>query len=262
MISVHELTKTFVNHQREIIAVDHLTFTVRPGEVYGLLGPNGAGKTTTVRMILGLLTPTSGYAEVDGMRSTEYPDEVKRRVGLVSTSAGLYQWLTSREMLLFFADLYGLDPERADERLRQLAKLMDLGPFLDQRCSTLSTGQKQRVQLARALIHDPPIMLLDEPTRGLDVFGSQAIFEYISHLRQEGRAVIVTTHRLDEAQRLCDRFGLMHRGRFVLEGTLEELRKASGRETLVDMFIHFARAGDEAATLAANDGDASPGGAP
>ena len=123
MISVHELTKTFVNHQREIVAVDHLTFTRRPGEVYGLLGPNGAGKTTTVRMILGLLTPTSGYAEVDGLRSSEFPDEVKRRVGLVSTSAGLYQWLTSREMLLFFADLYGLDPERADERLRQLTRV-------------------------------------------------------------------------------------------------------------------------------------------
>jgi sodium transport system ATP-binding protein len=261
MISVHELTKTFVNQQREIVAVDHLTFRVRPGEVYGLLGPNGAGKTTTVRMILGLLTPTSGFAEVDGLRSTEFPDEVKRRVGLVSASAGLYQWLTSREILLFFADLYGLDPDRADERLRQLTELMDLGPFLDQRCSTLSTGQKQRVQLARALIHDPPIMLLDEPTRGLDVFGSQAIFEYISHLRQEGRAVIVTTHRLDEAQRLCDRFGLMHRGRFVLEGTLEELRQASGRETLVDMFIHFARAGDEAAQVPSS-GEPAPGDSP
>jgi len=245
MISVHELTKTFVDHRREIVAVDHLTFTVRAGEVYGLLGPNGAGKTTTVRMILGLLTPTSGYAEVEGLRSSEFPDEVKRRVGLVSTSAGLYQWLTSREMLLFFADLYGLDPQRAEQRLRQLSELMDLGPFLDQRCATLSTGQRQRVQLARALIHDPPIMLLDEPTRGLDVFGSQAIFEYIAQLRQEGRAVIVTTHRLDEAQRLCDRFGLMHHGRFVLEGTLDELRRTSGRETLVDMFIQFARVGDE-----------------
>jgi len=257
MISVHELTKTFVNHQREIVAVDRLTFSVRPGEVYGLLGPNGAGKTTTVRMILGLLTPTSGYAEVEGLRSSEFPEEVKRRVGLVSTSAGLYQWLTSRELLLFFADLYGLDPERADERLAKLSDLMDLGPFLDQRCSTLSTGQRQRVQLARALIHDPRIMLLDEPTRGLDVFGSQAIFDYIGHLRQEGRAVIVTTHRLDEAQRLCDRFGLMHRGRFVLEGTLDELRKASGRETLVEMFIQFARAGGEVPNFAASD-DAAP----
>src|SRR5580704_3888938 len=241
MISVHELTKTFVNHQREIVAVDHLTFSVRPGEVYGLLGPNGAGKTTTVRMILGLLTPTSGYAEVEGLRSSEFPDEVKRRVGLVSASAGLYQWLTSREILLFFADLYGLDPDRAEERLRQLSELMDLRPFLDQRCSTLSTGQRQRVQLARALIHDPPIMLLDEPTRGLDVFGSQAIFEYIGQLRQQGRAVIVTTHRLDEAQRLCDRFGLMLRGRFVLEGTLEELRRQTGQETIVEMFMGLTK---------------------
>ena len=189
MISVHELTKTFVNRQQEILAVDHLTFRVSAGEVYGLLGPNGAGKTTTVRMILGLLTPTSGYAEVEGLRSSEFPDEVKRRVGLVSTSAGLYQWLTSREMLLFFADLYGLDPDRARERLATLSELMNLGPFLDQRgSSTLSTGQKQRVHLARALIHDPPIMLLDEPTRGLDVFGSQAIFDYIHQLRDEGLA--------------------------------------------------------------------------
>jgi ABC-2 type transport system ATP-binding protein/sodium transport system ATP-binding protein len=242
MISVHELTKIFLTtRQEELLAVDHLTFQVRPGEVFGLLGPNGAGKTTTVRMILGLLNPTSGYAEVDGLRSSEVPEEVKRRVGLVSTSAGLYQWLSARELLLFFADLYGLPQERAEARLAELTQLMDLGPFLDQRCSTLSTGQRQRVHLARALIHDPPIMLLDEPTRGLDVFGSQAIFEYISQLRREGRAVIVTTHRLDEAQRLCDRFGLMHRGRFVLEGTLEELRQKSGRDTIVEMFMGLTR---------------------
>jgi sodium transport system ATP-binding protein len=240
MISVHELTKVFVtNNQEELVAVDHLTFCVRAGEVYGLLGPNGAGKTTTVRMILGLLNPTSGYAEVEGLRSSEAPEEVKRRVGLVSTSAGLYQWLSARELLLFFADLYGMSRERAETRLAELTPLMDLGPFLDQRCATLSTGQRQRVHLARALIHDPPIMLLDEPTRGLDVFGSQAIFDYISQLRREGRAVIVTTHRLDEAQRLCDRFGLMHRGRFVLEGTLDELRQKSGRDTIVEMFMEM-----------------------
>jgi sodium transport system ATP-binding protein len=240
MISVHELTKTFTtSNQEEIVAVDRLTFSVRAGEVFGLLGPNGAGKTTTVRMILGLLNPTSGYAEVEGLRSSEAPDEVKRRVGLVSTSAGLYQWLSARELLLFFADLYGLSPERAQERLKVLTHVMDLGPFLDQRCSTLSTGQRQRVHLARALIHDPPIMLLDEPTRGLDVFGSQAIFDYISQLRREGRAVIVTTHRLDEAQQHCDRFGLMHHGRFVLEGTLEELRRQTGRDTIVEMFMEL-----------------------
>ena len=239
MISVHELTKTFETDGREIVAVDRLSFTVATGETYGLLGPNGAGKTTTVRMILGLLRPTSGYAEVDGLRTSESPDEVKRRVGLVSASAGLYQWLTPREILLFFADLYGIEPAVAGRRLETLTELMGLGRFLDQRCSTLSTGQKQRVQLARALIHDPPIMLLDEPTRGLDVFGSQAIFEYIAHLRHEGRAVIVCTHRLHEAERLCDRFGLLHRGKLVLEGTLPALRTSTGCETLVEMFIRF-----------------------
>ncbi len=259
MISVHELTKTFTSgNQEEIVAVDHLTFSVAAGEVFGLLGPNGAGKTTTVRMILGLLNPTSGYAEVEGLRSSEAPEEVKRRVGLVSTSAGLYQWLSARELLLFFADLYGMPRERAESRLKDLTQVMDLGPFLDQRCSTLSTGQRQRVHLAHALIHDPPIMLLDEPTRGLDVFGTQAIFDYISQLRREGRAVIVTTHRLDEAQRLCDRFGLMHHGRFVLEGTLEELRRQSGRDTIVEMFMELTRHRGSADSAAVSSPDSTP----
>ncbi len=239
MISVNELTKSFGANGRSIVAVDRLSFQVAAGEVYGLLGPNGAGKTTTVRMILGLLRPTSGYAEVDGLRSSEFPDEVKRRVGLVSASAGVYQWLSPREMLLFFADLYGIAPDEARRKLDRVAGLMGIRSFLDQRCSTLSTGQKQRVQLARALIHDPPVMLLDEPTRGLDVFGSQAIFEYIAQLRDQGRAVIVCTHRLHEAERLCDRFGLLHHGRLVLEGTLAELRASTKCETLVEMFIKF-----------------------
>ncbi len=239
MISVNQLTKTFEVGGREILAADRLTCSVGAGEVYGLLGPNGAGKTTTVRMILGLLRPTSGYAEVDGLRSSEAPDEVKRRVGLVSASAGVYQWLTPREMLLFFADLYGLSPETAKRQLAHVSEVMGLTRFLDQRSSTLSTGQKQRVQLARALIHNPPIMLLDEPTRGLDVFGSQAIFDYIAKLREDRRAVIVCTHRLHEAERLCDRFGLMHRGRLVLEGTLAELQQSTGCETLVEMFMKF-----------------------
>jgi len=237
MISVHELTKRFSGSGTDILAVDRLSLTVAPGEVYGLLGPNGAGKTTTLRMILGLLRPSSGYAEVAGLRSSEAPDEVKRRIGLVSASAGLYQWLTPREILLFFADLYGVAPEQAESECSRLSDLLEFKKYLDRRCATLSTGQKQRVQLARALIHDPPIMLLDEPTRGLDVFGSQVIFEYTGHLRDQGKAVIVSTHRLLEAQRLCDRFGLMHEGRLASEGTLTELRAATGCRNLVEMFM-------------------------
>jgi ABC-2 type transport system ATP-binding protein/sodium transport system ATP-binding protein len=251
MITVHQLTKRFHSGGASIIAVDHLSFVVSPGEVYGLLGPNGAGKTTTIRMIVGLLRPDEGYAEVGGFRSNDAPDEVKSRVGLVSANDGVYPWLTVREMLLFFADLYGLPPLEARNNLRSLGQLFDLTDLLDRRCVLLSTGQRQRVTLARALIHAPPVMLLDEPTRGLDVLGSQVVIDYIRRLRDEGKAVIVSTHRLDEAERLCDRFGLLHQGRLRMEGTLNELRQATGCQTLVDMFRNFF-SGNERRTAPTN----------
>lgn len=239
MITIHELTKQFFAGGAQIVAVDHVSFKVPAGEAYGLLGPNGAGKTTTIRMIVGLLRPDYGYAEVAGFRTSDAPDEVKSRIGLVSANDGVYPWLTVREMLLFFADLYGLAPREARENLRSLAELFDLVPLLDRRCSLLSTGQRQRVTLARALIHAPPVMLLDEPTRGLDVLGSQIVTDYVRRLREEGKAVIVSTHRLDEAERMCDRFGLLHQGQIRLEGTLAELRAATGCASLVDMFRSF-----------------------
>jgi sodium transport system ATP-binding protein len=237
MISAVELTKRFEHAGREVLAVDHVSFRVVKGEVYGLLGANGAGKTTTLRMILGLLVPTSGHADVDGFRTTESADAVKSRIGFVSTSAGLYQWLTPREMLLFFADLYNVPPDQAEKNVERLAELFGLGEFLDRRSATLSTGQKQRVNLARSLIHDPPAILLDEPTRGLDVLGSKVIFDYVAAAREAGKAVIVCTHRLDEAERMCDRFGLLHRGRIMHEGSLAELRSQTGLATLTDMFL-------------------------
>jgi ABC-2 type transport system ATP-binding protein/sodium transport system ATP-binding protein len=140
---------------------------------------------------------------------------------------------------LFFADLYGVPPRQARDNLRSLCELFALTPLLDRRCAVLSTGQRQRVTLARALMHSPPVMLLDEPTRGLDVLGSQVVVDYIRGLRDEGKAVIVSTHRLDEAERLCDRFGLLHQGELRIEGTLTELRAATGCQTLVDMFRSF-----------------------
>ncbi len=222
-------------------AVNGLSFSVAKGEVYGLLGPNGAGKTTTLRMIVGLLTPDEGFAEVEGFRTSQAPDEVKSRLGLVSASDGVYPWLSVREMILFFADLYGVPTGLARQRLQQLGEVMEIDHFLDRRCANLSTGQKQRVTLVRALIHDPPVMLLDEPTRGLDVIGSKVVFDYIELLREQGKAVIVSTHRLDEAQRLCDRFGLMHRGDMLHEGSLADLRRATSCDTLVEMFLSFLR---------------------
>lgn len=241
MIDVQDLTKQFpLPGGRDLTAVDHVSFSVAAGEVYGLLGPNGAGKTTTLRMLLGLLHPTAGYAAIGGYRSVDFPDEVKRRVGLVAANAGLYQYLSPREMLLFFADLYGVSMADAVDEMETLVKLLGLGEYLDRACGTLSTGQRQRVNLARALIHRPPVMLLDEPTLGLDVLGTQVITEFIGHLRSEGKAVILCTHHLDEAERICSRFGIMHQGRIVAEGTLSELRSRTGCHSLVEMFLKLS----------------------
>jgi ABC-2 type transport system ATP-binding protein/sodium transport system ATP-binding protein len=244
MIVVEQLTKSFpLPGGGSLLAVDRLSFGVQAGEVYGLLGPNGAGKTTTLRMILGLLQPTSGQASIAGFGSSQHPDEVKRRVGYVSANAGLYQGLSVREMLLFFADLYAVPEADALFELDRLNRLIGLSEILDRRCANLSTGQRQRVSLARALIHRPPVMLLDEPTLGLDVLGTQVIIEYIELLRKEGKAVILTTHHLDDAERLCTRFGLLHRGVLVSEGTLEELRQRTGCQNLIDMFLKLSKIG-------------------
>lgn len=237
MIEISELSKTFSSGNRKIHAVREVSFHVNAGEVFGLLGPNGAGKTTTMRMILGLLRPDSGYAEIDGLRSDSQPDEIKRRVGFLSASAGVYQWLTGMEVLHFFGDVYGMLPEEIEKRLAILTPVLQLEEFINQRCSTLSTGQKQRINLARALIHDPPVMMLDEPTLGLDVVGSQVIFEYIDMLKEQGKAIILCTHRLEQAQRVCDRFGLLHQGNMAHAGTLDELRLTTKCQDLVEIFV-------------------------
>jgi sodium transport system ATP-binding protein len=237
MISIHHLTKSFQSGRRTVLAAQDVSFEVGPSEVYGLLGPKGAGKTTMMRMILGLLKPDHGYAEINGHRSDQQPNEVKRQVGFVSASAGVYQWLTGREMLSFFGEVYGLDHIQINRRIEEFSEILDLTDYIDQGCATLSTGQKQRLSLARALIHDPPVMILDEPTLGLDVVGSQVIFNYIDILKARNKAIILCTHRLEQAQRVCTRFGLMHQGKKVLHGTMDELKAQTGRNDLVEMFI-------------------------
>ncbi|MDZ4852014.1 MAG: ATP-binding cassette domain-containing protein [Pirellulaceae bacterium] len=239
MIVASNLTKRFSIATGVKTAVNSLSFTVQPGEVYGLLGPNGAGKTTTLRMVMGLLQPDEGEVLIDGIRSDSASQSVLSKLGMISTNDGVYPWLSVREMLVYFADLYGVPLRDAQKRLVELAGLLGIETFLDQRCSTLSTGQRQRVILARGLMHDPPVMLLDEPTRGLDIVGSRTTFEYIDLLRSQGKAVLLSTHRLDEAERLCDRFGLLHCGALRYEGSLSQLQSQTGREHLVDMFLEL-----------------------
>jgi sodium transport system ATP-binding protein len=244
MIEVERLTKRFpLPEGGETTAVDGVTFHVAPGEVYGLLGPNGAGKTTTIRMILGLLSATDGFARIAGFNSSQHPEEVKRRVGVVSASAGVYHSLTVSEMLLFFADVYGVPPTDARAEMNRLADLFGFGDLLGRYCGTLSTGQRQRLHLARAMIHRPDVLLLDEPTVGVDVLGSQVVVEFVDLLRRQGKAVIFCTHRLEEAEFLCTRVGLLHRGRLVSEGTIPELQARTGKERLVEMFLELAGVG-------------------
>lgn len=252
MICVERLTKSY---QNDVLALDDVSFSVAPGVTFGLLGPNGAGKTTTLRIIMGLLGPTSGEATIGGCRVSQEPQRIKRLIGLVSASAGLYQWLTPRELLHFFAAGFGLDKSQASQRVDQLSQVMELQPFMDRRCATLSTGQAQRVNLARALIHDPPVVLLDEPTRGLDVVGAKIVFDYVRYLREMRKAIIVCTHQLDEAERLCDCYGLLHRGKLMFQGTLSELQLQTDQSCLVDMFLKLLR--DEPLSNSYSVGDAS-----
>lgn len=248
-IEVEGLNKAFTQGERVIQAVRDLSFSVQAGQVFGLLGPNGAGKTTTIRMILGLIKPDQGFARINGVRSDQQPDTIKQWIGFVSANTGLYQWLTARETLTFFASIYGVNPDQTQQRIQEVSEQLGMGSFLDQRCGLLSTGQSQRVNLAKALIHQPPIMLLDEPTLGLDVVGSQVVFDYLDLLKAQQCAVILSTHRLEQAQRVCDQFGLMDRGQMRLRGDWSALADQTGCPSLVEIFVRWTQ---EAQTDAAS----------
>ncbi len=246
MIVVDNLVKVFPTPQgREKRAVDGLSFRVPQGQIYGLLGPNGAGKTTTLRMLSGLMSPTSGSAKLAGFDVAEQPTDVKRVLGFLTANTGLYQRLTARELLIYFAELHGMTRLEAAGRADQLIEWLGIGEFVDLRCGALSTGQKQRVNIARALVADPPILVMDEPTLGLDVLSSRVILQYIKRERTAGKTIILSTHYLDEAETMCDQIGLLHDGKLVAEGDLPSLRALSGEERLSNIFLKLIHA-DEA----------------
>ena len=218
-------------------AVDGLTIAVAPGEIYGLLGPNGAGKTTALRMLAGLVAPTRGRALVAGLDVASDPDHAKAALGFLSASTGLYGRLDARELLAYFAGLYGLEDETTARRIAHLAGALGIEPLLGRRCETLSSGEKQRVSLARAMIHDPAVLVLDEPTSGLDVLGSRFLRDFVRTERARGKAVIFSTHYLAEAELMCDRIGLIHRGRLLREGSPAALRTETGAATLEEVFL-------------------------
>lgn len=238
MIETHDLTKIFRDKKRgEIRAADTVTFRAEPGRIYGLLGANGAGKTTTLRLLATLLQPTSGTATVAGFDVAREPEKVRANVGFLAASTALYGRLTAREMIAYFGRLNGLRAGELDSRIRQLADDLNMHEFLDRRCEKFSTGMKQKTSIARTLVHDPAVMIFDEPTLGLDVMTSRAIVKFVRECRNRGKTVIYSTHIMSEVEKLCDVVGIIHDGRLMTEGTVAELKSKYGDTDLEEVFV-------------------------
>lgn len=238
MVQVQNLSKSFTDKKRGLVrAVDDLSFTCQSGEIYGLLGPNGAGKTTALRLLSTVLQPDSGVATVAGFDVSRQPDQVRRNIGFLSGDTGLYRRLTGREILRYFSSLYGMARETIKNRIDELSATLEMGEFLDVKTDKLSTGQKQRISIARTMIHDPPVLILDEPTAGLDIIAAHAIIEFIARAKNARKTIIFSTHVMREAERLCDRIGIIHRGRLMAQGTIEELRMQFHSDDLEAVFM-------------------------
>ncbi|MDT8439316.1 MAG: ATP-binding cassette domain-containing protein [Wenzhouxiangellaceae bacterium] len=235
MIAVEHLRKTF--DKGRVVAVDDVTFEARDGEITGLLGPNGAGKTTTLRMLYTLLRPDAGSIRIDNVDPTDQPLAIKRRIGVVPDSRGLYDRLTARENIAYYGRLHGL--ARADIRARidELAGVLDMGEFIERKTDGFSQGQRVKVAIARALIHRPRTVLLDEPTNGLDVMTTRALREFLRGLKAAGHCVVLSTHIMQEVAALCDRIVIIAAGRIAADGTADQLRARSGCDELEDAFV-------------------------
>jgi sodium transport system ATP-binding protein len=238
MIEAKGLSKRFHDKKRgEIRAVDNVSFICKPGQIYGLLGANGAGKTTTLRMLATILEPTDGTATVCGYDIVEQAEKVRANVGFLSTATALYPRLTAQELVEYFGRLNGLDEATLKKRVDEIFNRLDMNEFRDRRCDKLSTGMKQKTSIARTLVHDPPVMIFDEPTLGLDIMTARTIIDFIRECRDRGKTVIFSTHIMAEVEKLCDTAGIIQSGKLLTEGTLPELRDRYGERDLEEIFV-------------------------
>jgi sodium transport system ATP-binding protein len=239
ILSVQGLFKEYGKGGR---AVDDVSFEVAAGEIFGLLGPNGAGKTTVIRCISTILSYSAGSIRVMGMDNRRQAEEVRRNIGILTTDIGAYERFSGRENLEYFGELYGLDASTIRRRIDELAALLDMRDFIDKRAGKYSTGMKQKLVIARSVIHDPKVIIFDEPTSGLDVLASQTVRDFMKKARDEGRSVIFSTHQMYDAEKLCDRVLIIHKGRTVAYGSVRELRGQTGTADLEDAFLKLVGA--------------------
>jgi sodium transport system ATP-binding protein len=233
MISVKNLRKFF----GEVKAVNGVSFESRDGEITGLLGPNGAGKTTTLRMLYSLLPPDEGEIRIDGLDPTRDAMDIKRTLGVVPDSRGLYSRLTARENITYYGELHGMGRKAISKRIEDMTATLDMGDFIDRRTEGFSQGQRVKVAIARAMVHEPQTVLMDEPSNGLDVMSTRALRNYIRNLRAEGHSVVLSTHIMQEVAALCDRIVIIAKGEVAADGTAGELLERSGCDSLEDAFV-------------------------
>ena len=237
MIIANDLHKSFKTKTGKVTAVDGVSFTAHDGQITGLLGPNGAGKTTTMRMLYTLMTPDHGNVTVDGIDAARDPVAVRRALGVLPDARGVYKRLTARENIAYFGELHGLSSKQIAERTKALSDALDMGDILDRQTEGFSQGQRTKTAIARALVHDPRNVILDEPTNGLDVMTTRAMRGFLRQLREEGRCVIFSSHIMQEVAALCDRIVIIAKGTVVAAGTADELREQAGEDNLEDAFV-------------------------
>ncbi|MBV1756279.1 MAG: ATP-binding cassette domain-containing protein [Dethiosulfatibacter sp.] len=240
MIEVKNIKKKFHDKKTgDFFALNDISFTVSDGEIFGLLGPNGAGKTTLLRILSTIMEQTDGTVIVNGFDSKKKPEEVKKSIGFLSGNTKLYKKLTPTETMRFFGSFYGIGKEIMEQRIDKIINSLDMNDFKDRIIEKLSTGQVQKTSIARCMIHDPQIYILDEPTLGLDILTSRTIIDFIKGEKEKGKTIIFSTHYMEEADTLCDRIGLIHQGSLIQTGTIDELKEKTGKNNIRDIFLYY-----------------------
>lgn len=240
MIKVDSVTKVFNNKGKAVTAVDNVSFTVNEGEVFGLIGTNGAGKTTLIRMISSMLSPSYGSIEVFGKQTVKYGAEVRKNTGILfGSEAGLYDRLTAYENIEYFARLSGVAEQEIDSKITKLAEFFDMGDYLHRRCGGFSKGMKQKVCFARSIVHNPKVMLFDEPTGGLDIIAAEEVLLFIKQMREQGKVILLSSHDMAEVEELCDRISIIDKGKILGTGTVNSLTAECGKNTLKEVFFHL-----------------------